>query len=184
MTESANILVVEDEKGSRVTLTALLEEEGHQVKACQNAEEALKHIIVEGPVEIVISDLKLPDGSGLQILWALKKINSDAAFILITAYASVETAIEAVNGGAFAYHVKPLDIDALNGSVRNALRQRRLLIENRNLLESLQKSNEELEAKNRELEQASLAKTQILSTVSHELKTPLTSLWATLTCCF
>ena len=136
----------------------------------------MNHIVTEGSVEIVISDLKLPDGSGLQILWALKKISPDAAFILITAHASVETAIEAVNEGAFAYHVKPLDIDALKGSVHNSLTQQRLSVENRSLLESLQRANQELEEKNVELEQASVAKTQILSTVTHELNTPLTSI--------
>ena len=106
----------------------------------------------------------------------LKKISPDSAFLLITGHATVETAIEAVNEGAFAYHVKPLDIDALKSSVRNSLSQRRLLLENRDLLDRLQHSNMELEEKNRELEHASQAKTQILSTVSHELKTPLTSI--------
>ena len=125
----------------------------------------------------------MPDGNGLQVLWALKKLVPDASFILITGNATLETAIEATNQGAFAYHVKPLDLDALNGSVRNALSQQRLRAENRRLLESLKQSNNdvreanlELEDKNRKLEELSLAKTQILSTVSHDLKTPLASI--------
>ena len=176
MNNSETILVVEDDSSTRIILTTLLEEEGFQVKPFPTAEEALNQIAGQEPVDIVISDLKLPDGSGLKILWAMKKLKPAAAFILITGYASVETAIEAVNEGAFAYHVKPLDIDALRSSVRNAIRQKRLLAENRSLLDRVRRYNEELEKKNTELEQASLAKSQILATVSHELKTPLTSI--------
>ncbi|MCH8206291.1 MAG: response regulator [Chloroflexi bacterium] len=179
-----SIVVVDDDKILRFTLTALLEEEGYRVESCQTAKEAMGRIITGAPIDVVVCDLQLPDGSGLQVLWALKKIDPDAAFILITAHASLETAIEAVNEGAFAYHAKPLDTDALSQSVSNAITQRRLVIENRTLLDRLQSANEELRAsntaeleeKNRELERTSQAKTQILSTVTHELKTPLTSI--------
>ena len=181
--KSANILLVEDDRGSRLTLTVCLEEEGYEVQACVTAKEAIDRIVSGTPTEVVISDLKLPDGSGLQILWALRKINPDVAFILITGHASLETAIEAVNEGAFAYHVKPLDTGALAHSVRNALTQQGLVEENKELLERLRLangelwiSNVELDEKNRELERASFAKSQILSTVTHELKTPPTSI--------
>ena len=97
-------MLVEDEKGSRVTLTVCLEDEGYKVRACETAKEAIDLIVSKTPAEVVISDLKLPDGSGLQVLWALKKINPDVAFILITGHASLDNAIEAVNEGAFAYH--------------------------------------------------------------------------------
>ena len=176
MTDPANILVVEDDKSTRVVLTALLEESMYRVRACRTAEEALNHLMAGEPLDIVVSDLRLPDGSGLQILWTLKKINPDAAFILITGHASLETAIAAVNEGAFAYHVKPLDIEALNSSIRNALRHQLLSIQHRSLLETVQNYNVELANKNLELERASQGKSQILSTVSHELKTPLTSI--------
>ena len=181
--ETANILVVDDERSSRVTLTLLLEDEGYRVESCGTAKEAMDLVVAKRPIDVVVCDLKLPDGSGLQVLWALKKIDPEAVFILITDHASLETAIEAVNEGAFAYHAKPLDTDALNQSVRNAITQRRLVVENRDLLERLRGANEELgantielERKNRELEKASETKTQILSTVTHELKTPLASI--------
>ena len=176
MNYPATVLLVEDEKGSRIMLTALLEAEGYRLVSCETAQEALGFLTAGETVDLVVSDLKLPDGSGLQVLWALKKINPDAAFILMTGHATVETAIEAVNEGVYAYHVKPLDIDALTHNIRNALHQRSLSIENRELLQKLQMTNAELEENNRELEQASLAKTQILATVTHELKTPLTSI--------
>ena len=176
MNNSADLLVVEDDKGTRVMLSALLEEEGYKIRASQTAGEALNYIMAYKTVDLVLSDLKLPDGSGLQIWWALKKVIPDAAFILVTGHASLDTAIEAVNEGVFAYHVKPLDIDALKNSVRNALRQQRLMAENRSLLERVQLSNNELRGSNQALKEASLAKNQILSTVSHELKTPLTGI--------
>lgn len=176
MNQQGNVLVVEDEKGSRLTLTVILEEEGHQVVALETAEQALNHII-ERPTDLVISDLELPDGSGLQILWALKRINPDASLILVTGHASQETAIEAVNQGAYAYHVKPLDMDALNHSVRNALKQQNLQTENKALLEKLQLSNQNLRNSNihleDEVEELSLTKSQILAAVTHELNTPL-----------
>ena len=174
MNDAQRVLVVDDDRGMRETLSAILEEEGYQVFRCRDGTTAME-LLEETPIDVVVSDLKLPDTSGLEILSVLKKRSSDAAFILMTGYASVETAIQSVNRGAFAYHVKSLDMRALFGSVRNALTQRRLLVENRKLLVDPQRSNEELGEKNRELEEASVAKNQILSTVSHELKTPLTS---------
>ena len=177
--QSANILIAEDDMGTRKTLTVILEDEGHRVFACQNGEEALRHIAGEygmPQIDIVVSDLRLPDISGMEILSALKDRYPDAAFILMSGYATLETAVEAVNQGAFSYQVKPLDIDSLIGTIRNALNQQRLISENRELLEMVQRSNEELEKKNRDLEEAGLAKMQILSTASHELKTPLTSI--------
>ena len=179
----AKLLVVEDDSSTRTILSTLLEEAGYDVRSCQSAEEALAVITSDARVDIVISDLRLPDGSGLQVLWALKKIRPDSELILSTGHASLETALEAINEGAFAYHVKPLDLDALVHGVRNALRQQQLALENKHLLDQLKQSNHKLtesnlalEDKNQELERALVAKTQILSTVSHELKTPLVSI--------
>ena len=84
--DTANILLVDDDKSTRVVLTALLEDSAYTVRACGTAEEALGHLMSQDPVDVVVSDLRLPDGSGLQVLWALKKINPNAAFILITGY--------------------------------------------------------------------------------------------------
>ena len=178
-THTTNILIAEDDAGTRTTLAAILEDEGYRVFSYQNGEEALRHIAGETgmpQIDIVVSDLRLPDVSGMDILSALKDRWPDAAFILMSGYATLETAVEAVNQGAFSYQLKPLDIGSLMGTIRNAAHQQRLTLENRELLEKLRCSNEELEEKNRRLEEASLAKMQILSTASHELKTPLTSI--------
>ena len=175
----ANILIVEDDASARTTLAAILEDEGHRVLTCQNGEEAVEQISAGSAmdeIDIVVSDLRLPDISGMDILRATKDRRPEALFILMSGHATLETAVEAVNQGAFSYLVKPLDIDSLISTIRNAMDQRRLRSENRELLEKLQRSNEELEQKNRDLEEAGLAKMRILSTASHELKTPLTSI--------
>lgn len=145
MISAATIMVVDDEPGVRTTLAAILEDEGYQVITCQNGAEALKYISEEGPADVVITDLKLPGIGGIEILTSLKGSRPDAVFILMTGYATVETAIEAVNQGAFAYHLKPLDMDALIDSVRHGLEQQRILVENRNLMKRLQQFNKELE---------------------------------------
>ena len=169
MVEPANILVVEDDSGSRTTLAKLLEDEGYSVTSCETAKAALNHLI-DNPTDVVISDLILPDGSGLQILWALKKINPDAALILVTGYATLENAIEAVNLGAFAYHVKPLDIVALMQSVRNAVWQQFLSTMNKALVEENEQSYQDLRSSNiqlkRELGQISLPGTHVLSSLA------------------
>ena len=93
MTPPPRIMVVDDNRGTRVVLSSLLEEEGYQVVACQTAEEALQIPLAAEHVQMVISDLRLPDGTGLQVLWALKKISPNSDFILVTGHATLETAM-------------------------------------------------------------------------------------------
>jgi len=170
-----NILVIDDEPATLKTLSAALGVMGYKVTTAVNGREALA-LIRKQPCNIVIADIKLPDISGLEILEATKKLNPETAVIMITGHASIETAVDAINEGAYAYILKPVAINELETIIKNALREQRLLIENRKLVESLQQSNRRLEEANRALEQVSQAKSDFMAKMSHELRTPLNSI--------
>ena len=155
MKDATTILIVDDEEMARASLSDILEEEGFKSCTCESGTEALNSLVgnrTHPPIEVVIADLRMPDMSGLQLLWALRKINPELPVILVTGHASLDTAIEALNQGAFAYHEKPVDIDALINDVRHALHQRQLSTENKDLLRQLQQSNKELKTSNRKIQ--------------------------------
>jgi signal transduction histidine kinase len=175
MHPEASILVVDDEVATLRTLSAALEDIGYRVTTAVNGRGALEQIKKQ-PFNILISDIQLPDISGLEILEMAKEINPETAVVMITGHASIETAVEAINDGAYAYVLKPAAISELETIISNALREQRLLVENRELVESLQQSNKSLEEANRALEQVSRAKSNFAAKMSHELRTPLNSI--------
>ena len=175
MSLSASILVTDDNIGTLKTLSTGLEDIGYRVTTAASGREALV-LISRQPFNIVIVDIKLPDISGLEILETVKELNPEAAVIMITGHASIETAVGAINEGAYAYILKPVAMNGLENIINNALREQRLLAENRELVESLQQSNKRLEEANRALEQVSQAKSDFMAKMSHELRTPLNSI--------
>ena len=150
MPTEATIIVVEDETGALVTLCGILEDAGYKVMGLKRGANALE-MIRKSPFDVVIADIRLPDVSGLEILELAKEINPDAAVIMMTGYASVETAVDAVNQGAYAYFVKPVNPDEMKTTITNALKQQRLSQENKRLVEDLQRSNKLLFEANKEL---------------------------------
>jgi len=175
MSPVTNILVIDDEVSTLKTLSAGLDDLGYKVASGTNGKDALA-LIRGQPFNIVIVDIKLPDISGLEILETTRELNPEAAVIMITGHASIETAVDAINEGAYSYIVKPVAMNELVTIINNALREQRLLIENRELVESLQQSNKRLEEANRALEQVSQAKSDFMAKMSHELRTPLNSI--------
>jgi two-component system response regulator AtoC len=139
MTEpsTAKILVVDDDPDTQELLREVLSEEGYYVATSGSGEEALK-IGEQECFDIIISDMKLgPNLNGLDVLRAYKSIQPEPEVILITAFGSMETAIEAVKAGAFDYISKPFKIDEVLLQVHRALENRSLLRENRNLKQQL-----------------------------------------------
>jgi DNA-binding NtrC family response regulator len=130
---NVKILVVDDDPDTRDLLSELLESEGYQVVAASGAQEALA-AGKTASFEVILSDIRLgPELNGLDVLRAFKSIQPDSEVILITAFGSMETAIEAVKAGAFDYLSKPFKIDDVLTCVWRALENRKLVRETRNL---------------------------------------------------
>jgi len=121
MTENTpHIMVVDDELSMREVLEMMLTKEGYQVTCAENGRNAIG-LLEKNQYDLMLCDIKLGDISGLDVLQASKKCNPDTVVILISAYASTETAVEAMNAGAYDYVPKPFDKDELMQTVAKAL---------------------------------------------------------------
>lgn len=129
MNSRASILIVDDEKIVRDSLFHWFEEEGYHVDTAEDAETALKKF-TKDKYDLLLVDMKMPGMNGLDLLVKIKEIDKDSIVILITAFASVSSAIKALKDGAFDYVTKPVDPDELNHLVKKALEQRELRSEN------------------------------------------------------
>src|SRR5947209_6230609 len=125
----ARILVVDDERSMRELLAIVLRREGYEVLLAENGRAAIETLERE-PVDILISDIKMPDLSGVEVLRAAKQIDKNILGIMITAFASTDTAVEAMRLGACDYLSKPFDVDLLRMKVREKIENRHLRQEN------------------------------------------------------
>ena len=130
------ILVVDDEEILREVLGELLAAEGHEPELAATGEQALE-LLRETPVDVVVLDIMLPGIGGIQTLEQIKRLDPDLPVVMLTAYGSVETAIAAMKQGAFEYITKPFKNDETLAVIGNAVRQRRLVEENRRLKRTL-----------------------------------------------
>ena len=119
-THIPHILVVDDELSMRELLELMLGREGYEVTCAGNGHNAIE-LIEKTDFDLLLCDIKLGDITGLDVLRAAKKRNQDIAVIMISAYATAETAVEAMNDGAYDYLPKPFDKDELKQSIANAL---------------------------------------------------------------
>ena len=127
-------LVIDDERKMRRVLQILLTKMEIEPLAVETAEEALA-LLASERVDLVLSDLRLPGMSGIELLAKVRESDPDVPFIVLTAFGSVETAVEAMKRGASDYVLKPFDVDALEVIVRKALEMQRYRTENRFLHE-------------------------------------------------
>jgi len=130
------ILVVDDEPNYQIVLAEILRDEGFEVFTAESGLEGLP-IVRETDLDLIISDMKMPGMDGIQFLEQIKKINKGLPVILITAYAEVEKAVEAMRLGAYTYLAKPFSNDALLASVHKA-------IEHYNLVREIKRLREEV----------------------------------------
>src|SRR5690349_17418685 len=136
------ILVVDDEQSMTQFLGIVLRKEGFQVTTLNSGREALERVKAE-PFDIVITDIKMRGLDGIQLLQGIKKHDPGIPVVIMTAYASQQSAIEAVNLGAFQYLIKNAKNDDIKLVVRNALELRRVRTENLYLKRELKKGHED-----------------------------------------
>ncbi|MEI6060520.1 MAG: sigma-54 dependent transcriptional regulator [Bacteroidota bacterium] len=141
MEKKISILVVDDEESVRDSLSSWFVEDGYRVQVAENAKQALA-ILESANFDIILTDLKMPGMDGLEMLRRIKLLNKDSIIIVMTAFASVDTAVRALKDGAFDYVTKPFDPDDLSHLIRNASKQISLAHEN----ETLKKRVDSLES--------------------------------------
>jgi DNA-binding NtrC family response regulator len=137
MTAGRCILVVDDELNIRGALVTLLEKKEYQVRGAGSAEEALEQLETT-PADLVLTDLKMPGMGGMEFLRRLKQKWPDTEVLVMTAFGSIDTAVEAMRGGAYDYITKPIDRERFAVVVEKALERRALAFENKQLKDRLE----------------------------------------------
>lgn len=132
----ASILIADDEEEIRNSLSIVLQEEGFRCTAVADGEAAIE-ALKENSFDILVTDLKMPKADGIEVLEQAIKRSSDTLTIIITAHATVETAIQALRKGASDYILKPLDFDEVILRIENLLKQKKLAQENKYLREQI-----------------------------------------------
>ena len=112
-----NILIIDDDSGAQSTLSDILEDDGYAVTTFGTGQEALDYF-KKSLCSVIILDIKLPDMSGMEVLEQIKLIDPESAVIMMTGHASIDTAVDAMKVGAYAYITKPIDINELKTIIK------------------------------------------------------------------
>ncbi|HET7010933.1 MAG TPA: hybrid sensor histidine kinase/response regulator [Anaerolineales bacterium] len=169
--EKARLLVVDDEQGIREGCRRVLEPEGYQVDVASNLTEATRRLADER-YELVLLDVMLPDGRGVDLIETIRSIDPDTVVAIITGYATVELAVEAIQQGAYDFLSKPFKGEVLLLTVRQGLERRHLTIEARRTTEA-ECQAKQLARDKEEMERLDKFKSAFMLTVAHELRAPV-----------
>src|SRR6476659_8562216 len=134
--EDSRVLIVDDDTETLELLREIVSKEGYKIDTAEHAQAALAKIEVARP-DVVITDLHMPGMDGLALLSELKTRSPETLVILLTAYGSLKTAVDAIKAGAFDYLSKPFVVDDIRLVVRRALEHKKLVRENRSLRDQL-----------------------------------------------
>jgi CheY-like chemotaxis protein len=176
MGEQPWILLIEDEARLRENLQLLLESEGYRVTTAQNGMEGIKQLR-EAAFDLVITDLVMPEVDGFQVLEYLKTYAPETVVVVMTAYVSASSVIDALRKGAYDYLTKPFDLDLMKATIERALEkaclQRRLRHYMGQLEQRVEERTMELREANARLAAANRLKSEFLANMSHEIRTPM-----------
>lgn len=171
--DKKSALVVDDEHLTLKIISDILEIEGYEVKTATTYGNALQHI-KSSSFHVVITDIRMPEKSGIDLLEDIRSVNPELPVILMTGFASINTAIEAVKGGAYDYLTKPLDYNKLKCTIQHAVERYELLQENKRLFKELNELNVNLEQKvrerNRDLENILTSTYESIVTTDRDLR--------------
>jgi DNA-binding response OmpR family regulator len=142
--QEVHVMVVDDEVIARVSLAEILRLEGYQVATAASGEEALSLLSKSGPFDLMVLDLKMPGMDGLEVTEAVQSRSPGTVIVLLTAFATLETAIQAIRKGAHDYLLKPCPIPEILESVRKGLAKRQQEQQRQHLVSQLQRTLSEL----------------------------------------
>lgn len=174
MTTRAKILVIDDEPGIREGCKRALTPQGFMIETAQDGSVGLEKIRA-GDYDLILLDVMMPGIGGIELLSLIREHDPNAVCIIVTGYATVQLAVDAIKRGAYDFLTKPFTVDDLLLAVRHGLEHRRLLLEEQRL-KALETEAQQLAYEKRKLEEVEKAKSTFIRLVTHELQAPIAAI--------